>query len=131
MAHPSEPLFFFNSTNPNVYHKISIFSDPQLKKQKGEILPQHTVYNRTTLCQMMKEAVFKIADKGLLILLSFSDVITRNTRKKQDMWLKPGFKVYDRPLINGAKKKIHLFLLIQKVTVLRTKLKALRDEFVG
>ncbi len=45
------------------------------------------------------------------------------------MWLKPGFKVYDRPLINGAKKKIHLFLLIQKVTVLRTA-KTLRDEFV-
>ena len=25
--------------------------------------------------------------------------------KKQDMWLKPGFKVYDRPLINGTKEK--------------------------
>ncbi len=46
-------------------------------------------------------------------------MLYKNTRKKQDMWLKPGFKNYDRPLVNGARKKIHLFLLIQE-TVLRT-----------
>ena len=29
----------------------------------------------------------------------------KHKKKKQAMWLKPGFKVYDRPLINGAQEK--------------------------
>ena len=45
------------------------------------------------------------------------------------MWLKPGFKVYDRPLINGAKEKNTPLSPYTKVTVLRTA-KTLRDEFV-
>ena len=50
-------------------------------------------------------------------------------RQKQEMWLKPGFKVYDRPLINGAKEKSTPLSPYTKVTVLRTA-KTLRDEFV-
>lgn len=61
--------------------------------------------------------MFKIAEKGYVLADSsviFSDVVQETQEKKQDMWLKPGFKVYDRPLIMVQKKKIHLFLLIQK-----------------
>ena len=53
----------------------------------------------------------------------------KHKKKKQDMWLKPGFKVYDRPLINGAKEKNTPLSPYTKVTVLRTA-KTLRDEFV-
>ena len=46
------------------------------------------------------------------------------------MWLKPGFKVYDRPLIMVQKEKSTPLSPYTKVTVLRTA-KTLRDEFVG
>ena len=36
MAHPSELYFSSIPANPNVYRKISVFSDPQLKKEKGQ-----------------------------------------------------------------------------------------------
>ena len=38
IAYPSELYFSSIPANPNVYRKIVVFSDPQLKKEKGEIL---------------------------------------------------------------------------------------------
>ena len=126
MAHPSELYFSSIPANPNVYRKISVFSDPQLKKAKGEILPN------TPFTIDEGKAVFKIAEKGYVLADSsviFSDVVQETQEKKQDMWLKPGFKVYDRPLINGAKEKNTPLSPYTQVTVLRTA-KTLRDEFV-
>ncbi len=58
--------FIFSSipANPNVYRKISVFLDPQLKKDKGRNSSQHTVYNRNNPCNDEGKAVFKIADRG-------------------------------------------------------------------
>ena len=114
MAHPSELYFSSIPTNPNVYRKISVFSDPQLKKAKGEILPNTPFTIEQLFVNDEGKAVFKIAE---------------TQEKKQDMWLKPGFKVYDRPLINGAQEKNTPLSPYTKVTVLRTA-KTLRDEFV-
>ena len=132
MAHPSEIYFSSIPANPNVYRKISVFSDPQLKKAKGEILPNTPFTIEQLFVNDEGKAVFKIADKGYVLADSsviFSDVVQETQEKKQDMWLKPGFKVYDRPLINGAKEKNTPLSPYTKVTVLRTA-KTLRDEFV-
>ena len=132
MAHPSELYFSSIPANPNVYRKISVFSDPQLKKAKGEILPNTPFTIEQLFVNDEGKAVFKIADKGYVLADSsviFSDVVQETQEKKQEMWLKPGFKVYDRPLINGAKEKSTPLSPYTKVTVLRTA-KTLRDEFV-
>ena len=132
MAHPSEIYFSSIPANPNVYRKISVFSDPQLKKAKGEILPNTPFTIEQLFVNDEGKAVFKIADKGYVLADSsviFSDVVQETQEKKQDIWLKPGFKVYDRPLINGAKEKNTPLSPYTKVTVLRTA-KTLRDEFV-
>ena len=132
IAHPSELYFSSIPANPNIYRKISVFSDPQLKKAKGEILPNTPFTIEQLFVNDEGKAVFKIADKGYVLADSsviFSDVVQETQEKKQDMWLKPGFKVYDRPLINGAKEKNTPLSPYTKVTVLRTA-KTLRDEFV-
>ncbi|MDU5787900.1 MAG: serine hydrolase [Streptococcus parasanguinis] len=132
IAHPSELYFSSIPANPNIYRKISVFSDPQLKKAKGEILPNTPFTIEQLFVNDEGKAVFKIADKGYVLADSsviFSDVVQETQEKKQDMWLKSGFKVYDRPLINGAKEKNTPLSPYTKVTVLRTA-KTLRDEFV-
>jgi len=99
MAHPSELYFSSIPANPNVYRKISIFSDPQLKKIQGEILPNSPFTIEQLFVNDEGKAVFKIAEKGYVLADSsviFSDVVQETQEKKQDMWLKPGFKVYDR-----------------------------------
>ena len=132
IAYPSELYFSSIPANPNVYRKIVVFSDPQLQKEKGEILPNTPFTIEQLFVNDDGKAVFKIADKGYVLADSsviFSDVVQETQEKKQDMWLKPGFKVYDRPLINGAKEKNTSLSSYTKVTVLRTA-QTLRDEFV-
>ena len=110
IAHPSELYFSSIPANPNIYRKISVFSDPQLKKAKGEILPNTSFTIEQLFLNDEGKAVFKIADKGYVLADSY--VI-----------------LYDRPLINGAKEKNTPLSPYTKVTVLRTA-KTLRDEFV-
>nr|WP_272142174.1 serine hydrolase [Streptococcus parasanguinis] len=103
-----------------------------MKKAKGEILPNTPFTIEQLFVNDERKAVFKIADKGYVLADSsviFSDVVQETQEKKQAMWLKPGFKVYDRPLINGAQEKNTPLSPYTKVTVLRTA-KTLRDEFV-
>ena len=107
-AHPSELYFSSIPANPNVYRKISVFSDPQLKKAKGEILPNTPFTIEQLFVNDEGKAVFKIADKGYVLADSsviFSDVVQETQEK-------------NTPLSPYT-----------KVTVLRTA-KTLRDEFV-
>ena len=67
MAHPSELYFSSIPANPNVYRKISVFSDPQLKKAKGEILPNTPFTIEQLFVNDEGKAVFKIADKGYVL----------------------------------------------------------------
>ena len=67
MAHPSELYFSSIPANPNIYRKISVFSDPQLKKQKGEILPNTPFTIEQLFVNDEGKAVFKIADKGYVL----------------------------------------------------------------
>lgn len=132
VAHPSELYFSSIPANPNVYHKVAVFADPQLKKASGDLLPNTPFTIEQLFVNDQGQAVFKIADKGYVLADSsaiFSDVVQETQEKKQEMWLKPGFKVYDQPLVNGAKEKNTTLAPYTKVTVLRTA-KTLRDEFV-
>lgn len=132
VAHPSELYFSSIPVNPNVYHKVAVFADPQLKKANGDILPNTPFTIEQLFVNDQGQAVFKIADKGYALADSsviFSDVVQETQEKKQEMWLKPGFKVYDQPLVNGAKEKTTTLAPYTKVTVLRTA-KTLRDNFV-
>lgn len=132
VAHPSELYFSSIPANPNVYHKVAVFADPQLKKASGDLLPNTPFTIEQLFVNDQGQAVFKIADKGYVLAdfsAIFSDVVQETHEKKQDMWLKPGFKVYDQPLVNGAKEKNTTLAPYTKVTVLRTA-KTLRDEFV-
>ncbi len=56
-------------------------------------------------------------------------MLYKKHKKKTSHVAKPGFKLYDRPLINGAQKKNTPLSPYTKVTILRTA-KTLRDEFV-
>lgn len=132
VAPPSELYFSSIPANPNVYHKVAVFADPQLKKASGDLLPNTPFTIEQLFVNDQGQAVFKIADKGYVLADSsaiFSDVVQETQEKKQEMWLKPGFKVYDQPLVNGAKEKNTMLAPYTKVTVLRTA-KTLRDEFV-
>ena len=132
VAPPSELYFSSIPANPNVYHKVAVFADPQLKKASGDLLPNTPFTIEQLFVNDQGQAVFKIADKGYVLADSsaiFSDVVQETQEKKQEMWLKPGFKVYDQPLVNGAKEKNTTLAPYTKVTVLRTA-KTLRDEFV-
>lgn len=132
VAHPSELYFSSIPANPNVYHKVAVFADPQLKKASGDLLPNTPFTIEQLFVNDQGQAVFKIADKGYVLAdfsAIFSDVVQETHKKKQDMWLKPGFKVYDQPLVNGAKEKNTTLAPYTKVAVLRTA-KTLRDEFV-
>lgn len=132
VAPPSELYFSSIPANPNVYHKVAVFADPQLKKASGDLLPNTPFTIEQLFVNDQGQAVFKIADKGYVLADSsaiFSDVVQEKQEKKQEMWLKPGFKVYDQPLVNGAKEKNTTLAPYTKVTVLRTA-KTLRDEFV-
>lgn len=132
VAPPSELYFSSIPANPNVYHKVAVFADPQLKKASGDLLPNTPFTIEQLFVNDQEQAVFKIADKGYVLADSsaiFSDVVQETQEKKQEMWLKPGFKVYDQPLVNGAKEKNTTLAPYTKVTVLRTA-KTLRDEFV-
>ena len=60
MAHPSELYFSSIPANPNVYRKISVFSDPQLKKAKGEILHNNRYQSKQLFVNDEGKAVFKI-----------------------------------------------------------------------
>lgn len=132
VAPPSELYFSSIPANPNVYHKVAVFADPQLKKASGDLLPNTPFTIEQLFVNDQGQAVFKIADKGYVLADSsaiFSDVVQETQEKKQEMWLKPGFKVYDQPLVNGAKEKNTTLAPYTKVTALRTA-KTLRDEFV-
>ena len=132
VAPPSELYFSSIPANPNVYHKVAVFADSQLKKASGDLLPNTPFTIEQLFVNDQGQAVFKIADKGYVLADSsaiFSDVVQETQEKKQEMWLKPGFKVYDQPLVNGAKEKNTTLAPYTKVTVLRTA-KTLRDEFV-
>lgn len=132
VAHPSELYFSSIPANPNVYYKVAVLADPQLKKASGDLLPNTPFTIEQLFVNDQGQAVFKIADKGYVLADSsaiFSDVVQEKQEKKQEMWLKPGFKVYDQPLVNGAKEKNTTLAPYTKVTVLRTA-KTLRDEFV-
>lgn len=132
VAPPSELYFSSIPANPNVYHKAAVFADPQLKKASGDLLPNTPFTIEQLFVNDQGQAVFKIADKGYVLADSsaiFSDVVQETQEKKQEMWLKPGFKVYDQPLVNGAKEKNTTLAPYTKVTALRTA-KTLRDEFV-
>lgn len=132
VAPPSELYFSSIPANPNVYHKVAVFADPQLKKASGDLFPNTPFTIEQLFVNDQGQAVFKIADKGYVLADSsaiFSDVVQETQEKKQEMWLKPGFKVYDQPLVNGAKEKNTTLAPYTKVTVLRTA-KTLRDEFV-
>lgn len=132
VAPPSELYFSSIPANPNVYYKVAVFADPQLKKASGDLLPNTPFTIEQLFVNDQGQAVFKIADKGYVLADSsaiFSDVVQETQEKKQEMWLKPGFKVYDQPLVNGAKEKNTTLAPYTKVTVLRTA-KTLRDEFV-
>ena len=132
VAHPSELYFSSIPANPNVYHKVAVFADPQLKKASGDLFPNTPFTIEQLFVNDQGQAVFKIADKGYVLADSsaiFSDVVQETQEKKQEMWLKPGFKVYDQPLVNGAKEKNTTLAPYTKVTALRTA-KTLRDEFV-
>lgn len=132
VAPPSELYFSSIPANPNVYHKVAVFADPHLKKASGDLLPNTPFTIEQLFVNDQGQAVFKIADKGYVLADSsaiFSDVVQETQEKKQEMWLKPGFKVYDQPLVNGAKEKNTTLAPYTKVTVLRTA-KTLRDEFV-
>ena len=132
VAHPSELYFSSIPANPNVYHKVAVFADPQLKKASGDLLPNTPFTIEQLFVNDQGQAVFKIADKGYVLADSsaiFSDVVQETQEKKQEMWLKPSFKVYDQPLVNGAKEKNTTLAPYTKVTVLRTA-KTLQDEFV-
>ena len=67
IAHPSELYFSSIPANPNIYRKISVFSDPQLKKAKGEILPNTPFTIEQLFVNDEGKAVFKIADKGYVL----------------------------------------------------------------
>ena len=132
VAPPSELYFSSIPANPNVYHKVAVFADPQLKKASGDLFPNTPFTIEQLFVNDQGQAVFKIADKGYVLADSsaiFSDVVQETQEKKQEMWLKPGFKVYDQPLVNGAKEKNTTLAPYTKVTALRTA-KTLRDEFV-
>lgn len=132
VAPPSELYFSSIPANPNVYHKVAVFADSQLKKASGDLLPNTPFTIEQLFVNDQGQAVFKIADKGYVLADSsaiFSDVVQETQEKKQEMWLKPGFKVYDQPLVNGAKEKNTTLAPYTKVTVLRTA-KTLRDEFM-
>lgn len=132
VAPPSELYFSSIPANPNVYHKVAVFADPHLKKASGDLLPNTPFTIEQLFVNDQGQAVFKIADKGYVLADSsaiFSDVVHETQEKKQEMWLKPGFKVYDQPLVNGAKEKNTTLAPYTKVTALRTA-KTLRDEFV-
>ncbi|EQC75441.1 hypothetical protein HSISM1_211 [Streptococcus sp. HSISM1] len=86
MAHPSELYFSSIPANPNVYRKISVFSDPQLKKAKGEILPNTPFTIEQLFVNDEGKAVFKIVDKGYVLADSsviFSDVVQETQEKNK------------------------------------------------
>ena len=64
MAHPSEIYFSSIPANPKVYRKISVFSEPQLKKAIGVFLLNSPFTIEQVFVNDEMKAVFKIADKG-------------------------------------------------------------------
>lgn len=109
----SSKLYFSSiSANP-VYRKISIFSGPQLKKNKEkERNSSNSPLQWTTLCgKWWRKLYLKLERYVLADSLSFFLILAKAyKKKKQDIWPKPGFKVLT---LNKwcERKKIHHFLL--------------------
>ena len=94
-------------TNPNVYEETPTFTDSTLSKTAGKLVPDQPIQitgfyvnEEGVPIFKLKNGQFVTADKNTI----YEDTVQSIEDIHQEMWLKPGFILYDKANINGAKK---------------------------
>lgn len=114
-------------TNPNAYEETPTFTDSTLSKTAGKLVPDQPIQitgfyvnEEGVPIFKLKNSQFVIADKNTI----YEDTVQSIEDVHQEMWLKPGFILYDKANINGAKKinttlapytKVNIVQIVQTV----------------
>lgn len=110
-------------SNPNVYHPIVTYSDPELRQKIGEIKPDTPFTVDQLFVNDQGKSVFKLSNKQYVVADQdqiYEDAILELTEEKKTMWLTSSFTVYDQPLVNGAKSNKTSLTPYSKVEITKT-----------
>lgn len=93
--------------NPNVYREVLTFKTPELDQLAGKIKPDTPLKIKNLTVNPEEIPIFELANGAYLQAdknLIYEDVVISSQKLAEKRWLEPDFKVYDQPLVNGAKE---------------------------
>ncbi|KXT74240.1 hypothetical protein STRDD10_01111 [Streptococcus sp. DD10] len=113
---------FYNHVlkNPNVYQELVTYKNADLTLPSGKLLP-NTSFEITELrVNQQGIPIFKLKDNNFIVAdkrFVFDDVVLSNEVVNKTVWIKKGFKLYEKPLVNNVKEVSSKLTSYSKVTI--------------
>lgn len=93
--------------NPNVYDKVNTYSDKELSKVSGQLVPNQSIKITAFRVNDQGEPIFELSNKTYILASQsaiFEDLPLEHSYQQSHSWTKPGFRVYSSVLGSEAKE---------------------------